>query len=217
MEEFYIPELVSEQQTELDSGVGLDQQYLSMDQTPPLFNVMGRLITPNVIQRLESGLQFTKSDQMAEHQFSMDGTMGDAQSGGLPVPGGRDTPILGAHPWPLAMGDLNPSQGRMFPETVLEKLDLSSLVEDLPEDVRERILLAVEESHLRNIQRVQALDLGPETSTPQQPAWSTAAGRRSAGPRRWLRPLTSGSRSSFEEEVKKPFRATPPRKAGKQL
>ena len=119
---------------------------------------------------------------MAEHQFSMDGTMGDAQSGGLPVPGGRDTPILGAHPWPLAMGDLNPSQGRMFPEIVLDNLDLSSLVEDLPEDVRERILLAVEESHLRNIRRVQALDL--ETSTPRQPAWSTAAGRRSAGLRR---------------------------------
>ena len=57
------------------------------------------------------------------------------------------------------MSDLNPSQGRMFPETVLEKLDLSSLVEDLPEDVRERILLAVEEPHLRNIRRVQALDL----------------------------------------------------------
>ena len=180
-EELSIPGVVLEQQTKLDSGVGLDQ-HLDQAQTPLLFNVMGRLITPSVAQGLESSLQFTNHDQMAEHRFSMDGPMGDAHSGGLPVQGNRDNPSQGTHPRPLAMGDFNPSQGRLFPETVLEKLDLSSLVEDLPEDVRERILLAVEESHLRNIQRVQALDL--ETSTPQQPAWSTAAGRRSAGLRR---------------------------------
>ena len=161
-----------------DAGVGLDQWHLGQDQAPLLFNVMGRLITPSVAQGLESGLRLTNTDQMAEHHFSMDGIMGDAHSGVLPAPGNRDTSNLGAHPRPLAMGDLNPSQGLMFPETVLEKPDLSSLVEDLPEDVRERIHFMVEETHQGNLQKVHPS--GPEASTPQPQAWSTTPWRHTA-------------------------------------
>ena len=152
--------LVPEQQAMLDAGMRQDQWHLGRDQASQPYNGMvRRLITSIVAQRAASVLLLTNADQIAEHRFSMDGIMGDAQSGALLAPGNRDTFNMEDHPQPLAMGDLNPSHtGLVFPETELEKPDLSSLVEDLPEDVRRRILLAVEETHQGNLQRVQALD-----------------------------------------------------------
>ena len=85
--------------------------------------------------------------------------MGDAQPGALLAAGNRDSFKMEDRPQPVAMGDLNPNYtGLLFPDTELEKPDLSSLVEDLPEEVRRRILLTVEESHQENLRRVQVLD-----------------------------------------------------------
>ena len=152
--------LVPEQQAMLDAGVRLDQWHLGRDQASQPYNGMvRRLITSIVAQRAASVLLLTNADQIAEHRFSMDGIMGDAHSGALLAPGNRDTFNMEDSPQSLAMGDLNPSHtGLVFPGTKLEKPDLSSLLENLSEDVRTRILLAVNENHEGNLLRVQALD-----------------------------------------------------------
>ena len=152
--------LVGEQQAMLDARVRQDQWHLGRDQASQPFNsVLRRLITSIVAQRTASVLLLTNADQIAEHRFSMEGIMGDAQPGALLAPGNRDSFKMEDHPLPLAMGDLNPSYtGLLFPDTEPEKPDLSSLVEDLPEDVRERIRFMVEESHQGNLRKVQALD-----------------------------------------------------------
>ena len=194
-EEPSAPSLVQEQQASFDSREEQIPWHQGQALFPLLFTTMGTLITPKVAQGLESGLPSANSDRMAEHQLSMDGTMGDAQPGVLPVSGDRDIPNLETHPGTPAQRLFNLSQNPLFPESVLEKVDLSSLVENLPADVRVRILLEVEESHQRNLQRVHALSLRPEPPAPQQPAWTATTGRYAAGPRvRWARPLTSGSR-----------------------
>ena len=80
--------------------------------------------------------------------------MEGAHPGALLAAGSRDTFK------PVAMGDLNPNyNGLLFPDkTKLEKPDLSPLLEDMPEEVRRRILLSVEETHRENLRKVQVLD-----------------------------------------------------------
>merc|ERR1712112_480075 len=98
---------------------------------------------------------------MAEHWFAMDRLMSDAHQGALLAPRERDSFSLEESPLPLAMGDLNPGySGLVFPGSGPDKPDLSSIIMDstIPQEVRERIHLAVEMSHQENVRRVQALD-----------------------------------------------------------
>merc|ERR1712082_228480 len=60
------------------------------------------------------------------------------------------------------MGDLSPSySGLVFPGAEPCKPDLSAFLMDstVPQDVREKIRLAVQESHKENLSRAQAMDL----------------------------------------------------------
>ena len=62
-------------------------------------------------------------------------------------------------PEPVVFGDLNPNHtGLLFPGSEPEKPDLDSLLQDVPEEIRAQVNLAVEESHAKNCTRVWALD-----------------------------------------------------------
>ena len=57
------------------------------------------------------------------------------------------------------LGDLNPNfTGLLFPDSELDKPDLVSLLQDVPEEIRDRVNIAVEESYAENCRRVQALE-----------------------------------------------------------
>ena len=61
----------------------------------------------------------------------------------------------------MGLGSLSPAyQGLVFPGSEPEKPDLSSLVmySTIPQELRERILLKVEESHKANLERNKAMD-----------------------------------------------------------
>ena len=106
-----------------------------------------RLIASMVTHRQASSLLFLNADQIAEHKFAIEETVADAQYGAFLGPRERDTFQILDHPAKVVLGDLNPDySGLVFPGSEPEKLDLSALVMDstIPQEVRERILLAVE-------------------------------------------------------------------------
>ena len=54
---------------------------------------------------------------------------------------------------------LNPNQNAfLFPSSELEKPDMDSLLQEVPDKIRFRVNLTVEESHAENCRWVQALD-----------------------------------------------------------
>ena len=57
-------------------------------------------------------------------------------------------------------GALDPSyQGLIFPDSSLEAPDLESFMGDsVPNDIKDRVLIAARESHARNQEKVQNLD-----------------------------------------------------------
>ena len=74
--------------------------------------------------------------------------MSDAHQGALHAPREWDSFQLEESPLPVPLGDLNPAySGLVFPGSEPEKLNLSSLLQDISEEVREQVNLAVEMSH----------------------------------------------------------------------
>ena len=140
----------------------LDQFHLGKDQASQPYNdMLRRLITSIVAQRQVSVLLLANADQMAGHRFDIDRLMSDAHKGALLAPREGDMFGMDDDPRPLAMGDLSPSySGLIFPGAEPCKPDLSAFLMDstVPKDVRERIYLAVEESHQENLQRARAMD-----------------------------------------------------------
>ena len=96
---------------------------------------------------------------MADHKFLVDQTLSTAHPGAFLPRKERD--MFHMDPAPVVYGDLDPSYtGLLFPDSGLETPDLASLMPDsVPEDVKSRVLLAAKESHARNCERVQNLDL----------------------------------------------------------
>ena len=112
-----------------------------------------------VTQRQASSLLFLNADQTAEHGCSIKELVEDTQYGAFLEPEERDTFQIFGEPTRVGLGNLNPAyRGLVFPGSEPEKPDLSSLVEDLPQELRERILLKVEESHKANLERNKAMD-----------------------------------------------------------
>ena len=61
---------------------------------------------------------------------------------------------------------LNPIKNAfLFPSSELEKPDMDSLLQEVPDKIRFRVNLTVEESHAENYRRVQALDSKSGVST----------------------------------------------------
>ena len=98
---------------------------------------------------------------MAEHRFTIDRVMADAHQGVLQPPRERNSFQLEESPEPVALVDLNPRYtGLVFPGSEPENLDLTTFLMDstIPEEVRQRVNLAVEMSHRENLKKVKALD-----------------------------------------------------------
>ena len=55
--------------------------------------------------------------------------------------------------------------GFLFPGSELVKPDLSAYLSDVPEEVRQRVLIAVDEAHEDNTAKVRALDAKIRTLT----------------------------------------------------
>ena len=70
----------------------------------------------------------------------------------------RDLFNLGSQP--TVMGELNPAyQGPIFPDFCLEQPELESIMGDqVPQKIKAKILAAVRQAHLNNLQRVQQWD-----------------------------------------------------------
>ena len=67
--------------------------------------------------------------------------------------------LFNLDPVPMVFGELNPKyQGLLFPDTGLEKLDLTSFLDTIPDDVTGGILHHMEEVHTRYIEKVRVLD-----------------------------------------------------------
>ena len=102
-----------------------------------------------VSYRQVSTILFTNANQVAEQTFAIQRILADAHQGAFQPPKEKnsfklDTPVK------VPLGELDSAYtGLVFPESEPKKPDLSSLVMDstIPQEVRERILLAVEMSH----------------------------------------------------------------------
>merc|ERR1712112_291400 len=140
-------ELVPEQQAIIDAGVRLDQA------SQPYNDMLRRLISSIVAYRQVSVLLLTNADQMADHRYDIDRLMSDAHRGVLLAPREGDVFGMDYDPRPMAMGDLSPSySGLVFPGTEPSQPDLSAFLMDgtVPQDVRERVRIMVNESHDEN-------------------------------------------------------------------
>ena len=95
------------------------------------------------------------ADYLAAHHHQIEqATINAAPQAFLPIKK-RDLFNLGSQP--TVMGELNPAyQGPLFPDFCLEQPELESIMGDqVSQEVQTRILMAVRQAHLNNLQRVQ--------------------------------------------------------------
>lgn len=95
---------------------------------------------------------------MEDHCHAIDQAQSNASQGAfLPT---RERDLYFLDPAPKVLGDLDPScQGLIFPDSGLEAPDLESIMGDsVPDDIKERFLIATRVSHIRNQEKVQNLD-----------------------------------------------------------
>ena len=108
-----------------------------------------------------SVLLLANLDQILEHHFKLMESMEDAHSGAVLPPGNRDTCNIQDAPIPVPAGELNPAHsGLVFPGAKLEKPDLSAFLMDgsIPQEVRERVQVAVDMAHADNVVKMRAMD-----------------------------------------------------------
>ena len=106
-----------------------------------------------------STILLANADQVAEHRHKIDLALTNiAQGAFLPV---RERDLFCLDPQPTVLGELDPSyQGPVFLDSSsLEEPDLEFIMGDsVPQDIKNRVLIAARESHTRNQEKVQALD-----------------------------------------------------------
>ena len=97
-------------------------------------------------------------DYLAGHRHQIEKAMADAAPQAfLPI---KERDLFNQGSQPTVMGELNPAyQGPIFPDFCLEQPELESIMGDqVPQEIKAKILSAVRQAHLNNLQRVQQWD-----------------------------------------------------------
>ena len=108
-------------------------------------------------ERQDNTILLTLVDRMADQKFNLRQVMATAHKPAFIPRDKRDHFKL--DPEPSVFGDLYPNyHGLLFLDTGLEKPDLPSFLDKVPEEVSGGILHHMEEVHTRNMERVRLLD-----------------------------------------------------------
>ena len=137
--------LVPAQQALVDNGLREDQWHLPKDQaSQPLNEMIKRLRRSMSAQRQSSVLLLTILDQVQRQTFNVKEVLRGAHPGAVKAPGFRDSFGVLDQPIKEMLGDVNPQHsGLLFPGSEPAKPDLSGLLDNIPEEVRQRINITV--------------------------------------------------------------------------
>ena len=103
--------------------------------------------------RQASTILLNNMDSMVDHKFNLDQVLAIAHKSAFMPRDKRD--IFKLEPMPFVFGDLDPNyHGLLFPDTGLEKTNLASFMDSVPEEVRGGILHCMKEVHTRNMEKV---------------------------------------------------------------
>ena len=100
----------------------------------------------------------TNGDYLAGHHHQIEEAMADTASRAFhPV---RERDLFSLGPQNTVMGELDPAyQGSLFPDICLEQPELQSIMGDqVSQEVQDRILMAVRQTHANNQEKVQLWD-----------------------------------------------------------
>merc|ERR1712163_62938 len=95
---------------------------------------------------------------MAHHRHNINNALADArQEAFCPI---RERDLFSLGPQNMVMGELDPDyQGLLFPNICLEQPELQSIMGDqVSQEVQSKILQAVRQAHVNNLERLQVLD-----------------------------------------------------------
>ena len=110
-------------------------------------------------QRQSSVLLLSTLDQLQCQAFNIEEVLRGAHLGAVRPPGYRNSFQVLDSPIKEMLGDINPlHSGFLFPGSELVKPDLSAYLSDVPEEVRQQVLIAVDEAHEDNTAMMRALD-----------------------------------------------------------
>ena len=104
-------------------------------------------------------LLLSTMDHVQAQAFLVGEALESAAKGAVRSRGFRNTFNILDKPSQELVGDVNHHfQGFLYPGTEPVKADLTGLLDGVPEEIRDRILLAVEEAHGDNLERAKLLD-----------------------------------------------------------
>ena len=138
--------LTMEQQSLVDSGIRMDHWALGKTHASQLFNDLQlRLITSINANRQASAILLTNVD----HTFSLDQILASAHPDAFMPKEERDLFKLDLAP--VFFGDLDPNYtDLLIHDSKLETPDLVSLLQDVPREGRDRVVLAMEMCPTKN-------------------------------------------------------------------
>ena len=151
--------LVLKKQSAVDSGICLDQWALGRTQASQPFNdLKWWLISSINSSRQASIVLMANVDYLTGHDHQIENATADAAPQAfLPI---RERDLFNLGSQPTVMGELNPAYwGPLFPDFCLKQLELKSIIGDqVPQEIQARILMAVRQAYLNNLQGVQQWD-----------------------------------------------------------
>ena len=152
--------LVPAQQAFLDNELREDQWHLPKSQeAQPHNEFIKRLRTSMAFHRQSSVLVLSVMDHVQSQAFNVLEVLRTANKGAVRPQGYRDSFHILDEPSKEMVGDINHHfSGFLFPGTEPVKPDLAGLLTNIPEEISQRILLAVEEAHVDNLARSRILD-----------------------------------------------------------
>ena len=151
--------LVLDRQLILDSGICPDQWTMERSQAAQPFNAFKRKLISHIsAQRQSQVILMTNADRMAQHRHNINNAMTDAtQEAFCPV---RERDLFSLGPQNMVMRELDLDyHGPLFSEICLEQPELWSIMGDqVSQEVQIKILTAVRQAHVSNLERLQVSD-----------------------------------------------------------